>query len=738
MKRSVLLVFLCAAGVARADSGMLPGGADLRFNRLFLHENNNPAQHEPIQQPTSLWHYFNFAHCECSRPGGSMVQPWHEGTFAYEILLDNPNSAQIHAPLEIWVGTMCDSTDPNIRAANCHQIPGAGTSDIQSIMQTNGITPEVPVYDLMEPEPSHMGMGCEQRVLSTAEWAISDINPDGTVGSTPQYFVSEGIQTDSLPPPLPTTFTVSPGESAINISWKVPTGDISDVAYYQVLCADSAGNPVTVHPPAAQYITPRNLCGFAEDLGAPMQPTAIDTGTSTVDAGAIALPPDLAELNPKFICGTQADATATTLRIDKNQFPEGLKNGEPYTVVFLVVDKFGNAAGTFFNGTITPQAVTDFWEDLHDRGSNVKGGFCLIAETYGDDNPLTQALRSFRDDNLETTGFGRWLVHAYYGSLGKLGVYVHGHTWLRVVSGVLLLPLVAIALLWHVLTLPGLLVLLALIVLRRRFRLPRRAWAFTAAGALFVLAPGRAHAQVPYWEDPTAGGTDQTDASALADEENDVDWHVGVRIGPYIPQIDAQLGGPKPGPYEQMFGSKHSWVPMLDVERVVWRAYGQFTVGGTIGYLGKSAHAFVMGSSPSDNPRPRSKGDTTSFNLIPFAITGSYRFTYLDDGYGIPVVPYARVGLAYYAWWITAPDGGFANVMGNKARGASLGIQGSIGIAIRAERIDAEAARSMRASGIYHAGFYGEFQAAKVDGFGSSSKLAVGDSTWFAGIDFEF
>jgi len=44
----------------------------------------------------------------------------------------------------------------------------------------------------------------------------------------------------------------------------------------------------------------------------------------------------------------------------------------------------------------------------------------------------------------------------------------------------------------------------------------------------------------------------------------------------------------------------------------------------------------------------------------------------------------------------------------------------------------------MRQGGIEHAGFYAELSVAKVDGFGSDTKLSVGDSTWFAGVDFEF
>jgi hypothetical protein len=99
-------------------------------------------------------------------------------------------------------------------------------------------------------------------------------------------------------------------------------------------------------------------------------------------------------------------------------------------------------------------------------------------------------------------------------------------------------------------------------------------------------------------------------------------------------------------------------------------------------------------------------------------------------------------------WWVDAPNGDFAKscVDGSdaamcettSARGASLGFVGSIGLAIRAERIDVDAARSMRESGIEHAGFYAEYSLGKVDGFGSDKKLSVGDATWFAGVDFEF
>jgi hypothetical protein len=114
------------------------------------------------------------------------------------------------------------------------------------------------------------------------------------------------------------------------------------------------------------------------------------------------------------------------------------------------------------------------------------------------------------------------------------------------------------------------------------------------------------------------------------------------------------------------------------------------------------------------------------------------------------VVPYARAGLAYDVWWMTTPGGDYSRVCKdptmdfpcaageNKALGGSLGLTGAIGLAIRAEQIDASAAMSMRQSGIQHAGIFAELSFAKVDGFGSDKKLSVGDNTYFFGVDFEF
>ena len=729
----VLALVLGAASVSHAE-GMLPGGATLKFNKLLLHEHNSPDLAEPEVQPDSLWLYFNMAHCVCSQFNAATPDPnFHESTFDYELTVENFTQPIDH-PAEVWVGTGCNTDMTTQRDADCTKI--TTTSNISAIEATGTANVDIPVHLFMTPKLSDRSMGgCIPRKLTATTWLLVDAEPaDGVF----EYSESTTIETDSEPPPLPTEFKAVGAEEAINISWTAAT-DVSDVAYYQALCATgtNADTPAKSSGLTARYQTPLSLCGAQQSIT--LMPNDITTVTDP-DAGVDSLSlGELANLNPAFICGESTSPTATSLRI------EGLKNGTPYTVVLLAIDKYGNASGTYFTSRLTPIPATDFWEDLQDQGSGVEGGFCLVAQAYGDDNPLTGAMRRFRDQTLASTAFGRALAKLYYDT----GVDLHGSVALQVFAAIHLLPLVLVALLWHLLTLPGLLGLIALALISRRTSKKWRARLATAAVAgAVLLVPTRVHAQTPYWEDESIGDTQ--DELAIGDPLR-VKWHAGLRVGPYVPGIDAQIDMPVPGsagPYEQMFGG-YKILPMLDIERFLWRGFGQAGVGISIGYMSKSAKAWQAGSSASQGDlRPRSEGDENKFRLFPFSVNAIYRFTYLDDEFGVPLVPYIRGGVGYYVWWIVGPDGDFAeackdggDAMGcakTTAAGASMGLVGSIGLSIRAERIDESAARSMRESGIEHAGFYGEYSVGKVDGFGSDKKLSVGDATWFAGVDFEF
>jgi hypothetical protein len=733
MKRFGVLVLLCiGTTTAQADEmAMLPNGGTLFFGRTLIHQDNAEDPIEPNTNNDDLKRYLNLAHCFCAQPNSPSEQDplFHEKTVDVEVKLQN-STTQVDRPLDFWVGRDC-MTELD-RDKRCTQLTDSTIAQITQISSNGGLaTVPINIYSLINAVPTQT-VPCDPENGPAEEslWAMADI--DGN--SSYEVAISRLYATDIKAPDLPAldSFKASGAEGAIQIDWTPPAGT-SDVFAYQALCTKLDGTQAR-KPIDARYVTAHTLCGGTapalslQQVQLPPEDGAPDAGDVLAEPEAIALQ------DPMYVCGETTEATASGLRID------GLQNGTSYAVALLVIDHAGNARGVFFSTALTPKPAVDFWEDIHDRGSNVQGGFCLIADTYGDGGPLTGAMRAFRDDTLASTAFGRWLIRNYYDHVAGLGALVQGHLALRIAFGVLLLPFVAVALLWHAFTLPGLVMLVSLLAFgwRRRKRWLAR---LAPAAALLLAWTPRAHAQSPYWDTTTS-----TEETSGVDVTPLVKWHVGVRVGPYTPDIDKQAGG-NPGPYAAMFTKPQSIVPMLDVDRVLWRGFGQLVVGGNIGFLGNSNHAYTIEGTTGDPNRKRSASDETSFRLIPIAATVGYRFTYLDDEYGIPLVPYVRGGLAYYVWWITQPSGSFAVVCQNggmepcaenKARGASLGVQGSIGLQIRAERIDANAARSMRDSGIQHAGFYGELSLAQVDGFGSDKKLSVGARTWFAGVDFEF
>jgi hypothetical protein len=753
---TVLVVLLASSGVAVAQSGggsssgSLPNSAAIVFERRKIFDPTKSGADkyiEPQAQSTQLLQYFNLAHCNCAKANVGKIDV--QGTFQY-LVHENPASG-LHVGVDFIAGTSCDDAahrvggasptcsavidsvsdlDMNLNASggsyrtfNLFQVVNAGSSETDCVQVDNASNS---IFALVDTTGG-------KNYNYSASQPVGALSTDGGTAS--------GV--DTKPPPPPSSPTANPDEGGIDLVWKAPTSNATDVAFYQALCATVDNKPARAATSSARYVTTKSVCDV--DVPDIEKPTPIE-----LDNGELAVTPgdDFAKLDISFICGEET-GTATSMRI------KGLNNGEAYQVILLTIDMHGNFNPQYFDHTITPHLVTDFWEDLHkNAGSHAEGGLCLLAETYGDDSTVARLLRGFRDDTLGGSRIGRWLTEAYYATLGRLGAVIHGSLALRVVAAIVLAPAVTLALLWYWLTLPGLLGLLAAAWwLRRRRRAVTRSargWSWLrvpvmAAGALVVLGTGRAHAgggYQPYWENGEID--DKSKQDVPPGDPSLIQWHAGLRLSPYVPDIDNQVGGTTPGPYAQMFGGYHI-LTMLDVDRILWTGFGQVGIGVSLGYWQKTARPFVMGSDPNATDRPREPGNKNAFKLIPTELTATYRLTMLDDMYGIPVVPYVRGGLAYYIWWITAPNGNYARICddngencGNKALGASLGVRGALGLAIRAERIDASAAMSMQNSGIQHAGIYAELSAAKVDGFGSDSKLSVGATTWFAGVDFEF
>lgn len=700
--------------------GSLPGGATIEFDGPWIHKDNDEDLTRGDAE--SLEKYFNFAHCECSRSSNN--DEFLEGDFAWQYVYKSGGQL-VSRPADIWVGSQCESNDGSTRSQNCSQV-----DTIMDIESLNGATVRrpVPLFRLMAPKMSQTE--CPVTSGETSTYLLVDTQGDGTY----DYDLPKVQKWDAQPPALPSKVTASPAEGGVKLSWTNSTERPLDTEYYQFVCATKEGLPArTKRSHSPKFQTTKMLC---DDVDVPIAFTATDTTDNPTTPDWLNDVDD----NDAFICG-QTSGTSTSARIG------GLQYGVEYQVAMIAVDHAGNAIGQFVPGTIVPTAVIDFWEDLHDKGSEVEGGFCIAGTTFGDDSGMSRELRAFRDQTLAETATGRWMIARYYQASAWLAPWRESSA-LRAAAFVVLTPLAVVALAWHYLTLPGLCALLVLGALawRRRDRLVqlvRQRWVRTAvaASALLLIA---AWSQVssaqssldPYWDENNAG---------FGDDSYTVDWHAGIKLGPYVPAIDKQFGGSGEGPYEAMFGG-YAIVPMLDVDYIVWQtSLGQIGFGGSVGFLNKKASAYAMDSSRDDPDRKRS-AEHNRFRMVPMAATAVFRLTYLDDKYRVPIVPYVRGGLAYYLWWAEAPDGGVSSVCRpggddcdeNKGRGGSMGIVGSLGLALRAENIDFEAASAMREGGIQHAGFYAELSAARVDDFGIGNKLSVGDITWFAGVDFEF
>ncbi len=676
---------VCLAGTAHAEvvEGMLPGGAVLGWPRVKIAPGFSPdaAITEPADSEEFRQH-LNLAACTCSKVNKDV-----DTDIYFELTLSNVTNENL--PAEVLVGSECNNDD--LFMTNCRVLDGRGVADIDTIPVMETFI-SASLFDLINARPAQVDMPCNEANGGSAFiWVAVDTDQNGDR----DYFDSQGIDLDAFtdvvgydtkPPPLPDNIRATGGEGSIQLSWDIPTANATDLYAFQAFCTDASGNAVS-EGATPLYSTTESICGIAmpQDLVA----TTVDSDEGTAVATA---PTAFSNLDRTFICGTQESGTATSMTIS------GLENNQEYTVALVAVDFYGNPTGTFLNRTITPRPVIDLWEDIHDRGGKIEGGFC-------------------------STGGGD--------------------------------------------ALPGLLVPLAMVwLLRRRKKLVSSSSSRQRLAVLVVLlapAVARADDYTPYWEDPSSSRSEDHDPF-----DDQVKWRAGIKLGPYTPAIDDQLGTNMTtgvGPYAAMFGNFYTddnadgvpeghdrhvyqYLPTLDVERVIWSGSGQVLLGGSLGYMQKKGFAYQDGSSANEVFRLRSRASSNTFRLIPFALTASYRLTQLDDLWGIPVVPYLRGGLAYYVWWMKGPSGNLSKICtdgtedsdcdSNKAYGGSLGFQGSLGMSIRAERIDKDASRSMKQSGIYHAGFYVEVMAAIVNGFGSDTKLSVGDKTWFAGFDFEF
>jgi hypothetical protein len=259
---------------------------------------------------------------------------------------------------------------------------------------------------------------------------------------------------------------------------------------------------------------------------------------------------------------------------------------------------------------------------------------------------------------------------------------------------------------------------------------PRRAaCALALALAGTLLAPASARAQQVI----TGPGDAGPDPHRFRSPQR---FAFELKFGPYKPNVDAEFegSGRTPTPYESFFGPSRHLMSRIEFEWQFFRKLGSLGVSGGVGFFQ------VTGSALDGMGTGQPTGDTSRFRIIPFSLSGVYRFDYFLETRDFPLVPYGKLGLDYAYWSITDGNGEIAHDgTGAEGQGGTMGWHGTVGAALVLDWFDPDAARSFDADmGVNHTAIAFEYTHADISGLGAANRLHVGDTTWTLGLLLEF
>lgn len=190
--------------------------------------------------------------------------------------------------------------------------------------------------------------------------------------------------------------------------------------------------------------------------------------------------------------------------------------------------------------------------------------------------------------------------------------------------------------------------------------------------------------------------------------------------GPYVPSIDKEFSGATP--YRDIFGGKPGPMFRIHLAKSIWSAAGSLEVGFRTGFWSKSGHALIAGTGSTAG---QSSGDRTTFNIIPTSLTLSYRADQIYENARVPLVPYARVALERYNWWVTKETKWVK-------KGATNGWSATAGVALVLDWLDPGSARDLdNETGVNHTALYFDVTKSKVNDFGSKKSWDLSEKKLF-------
>ena len=215
-----------------------------------------------------------------------------------------------------------------------------------------------------------------------------------------------------------------------------------------------------------------------------------------------------------------------------------------------------------------------------------------------------------------------------------------------------------------------------------------------------------------------------------AKDESPQRFAVEIKFGPYYPEVDTEPG--VGDPYARVFGDEAPLMFLAEFDWEFWQPKGVILALGVLGgYFQDSA----KGLDPETGERA---GETTSLKVLPGHLDLVVRIDALPQFTRVPLVPFVKVGLSYYVWWVTNGRG-LGRADGTTGYGGTWGWNFSTGLMLLLDFLEPNAARTFdQEAGVNHSYVYGDFFLARVDDFGARNKLTLSAITWTVGLAIEF
>lgn len=202
-----------------------------------------------------------------------------------------------------------------------------------------------------------------------------------------------------------------------------------------------------------------------------------------------------------------------------------------------------------------------------------------------------------------------------------------------------------------------------------------------------------------------------------------------VRLGGYKPLLDDEKALNGKTPYKDTFGDSSLLLAELEIQGYFYQGIGTAGVGVSAGYGEKYASAKLAGGGNA--------AELTALKVVPLGLNLFYKFDYAAFEWGIPLVPYGKVGLVYSPWWVTKGDDDEV-VDGINASGGKWGWSATGGLSFLLDVLQPRFARDFDSGlGINHSYLFAEYTYSDVDNFGKPG-FVLSSRRWMFGLALDY